>query len=68
MNGMSDASGGLRVEINDSNLLISLPPNAGRIAALTIYRGKLIIATDWGQLYEWDGDAGLLSVMGYVPL
>jgi len=47
--------------------LVEIPSHAGRPVGMAVYRGKLIITTEHGHLYMWDGDAKELELINYLP-
>jgi hypothetical protein len=55
------------VRIDGVELLFELPSNAGQICGLCHYRGRLIITTDFGRVYEWDGEVKELRSVAYLP-
>ena len=36
-------------------MLVELPERAGRVVSMADFRGDLLIVTEHGYLYKWDG-------------
>lgn len=43
----------------------SLPERAGRPVSMCNFRGKLLVITDYGHLYEWDEDIQTLQCLSH---
>jgi chemotaxis signal transduction protein len=48
------------VRLDGFRFIVALPENAGRVCGLAHYRGKLLIITDMGHLYEFNGESEVL--------
>ena len=54
------------VRIEGCEFLVTVPRHAGRVIGMCNYRGRLILTTESGDVYAWDGERQELSLNTYL--